>query len=468
MDHTRPLLALDIELIQKSFLEAKNKNVKLRYLTEITNANVPYCKKLMPIVSELRHLNEIRGNFMINEAEYLAPALTYKEKKIASVAIYSNVKEIVEHQQYLFDTLWSKSESAQKRFQEIEEGGATTRNETKIIQDANMIVQEISRLTANSNDLRTCLTSGGLLYSYEHFFDIKKKLLQRQQEEVHNGIKYITNIDKDNAPLAKVFLDAGIQIRHLKNLPPMSFVVSDKEIAATIEKMEGGRMVQSLLLSNEPAYVQHFSSVFDELWNKGINAGDRIRNIEEGSDLADIEIIQNPREGIERAWNYVKESKHEILCIFATANAFRRQMQLGLLDLLKEATEQRGVEVRLLIPANESIKDAIDQAVKICPKVDFRVAEERLQTRITIVLVDNKDCMIVELRDDAENSSYYAAGLATYSNSKSIISSYALIFESLWKQNELYEQLKTHAKMQVEFIKGPPMNCVHQYNLYLD
>jgi signal transduction histidine kinase len=84
--------------------------------------------------------------------------------------------------------------------------------------------------------------------------------------------------------------------------------------------------------------------------------------------------------------------------------------------------------------------------------VDFRVAEESLQTRITIVLVDKKNCIIIELKDDTKEISFFAAGLATYSDSKSIISSYASIFESLWKQNELYEQLKTHAKMQEEFI----------------
>ncbi|HYT41801.1 MAG TPA: HAMP domain-containing sensor histidine kinase, partial [Methylomirabilota bacterium] len=135
-----------------------------------------------------------------------------------------------------------------------------------------------------------------------------------------------------------------------------------------------------------------------------------------------------------------------------TANAFRRQMDQGLLELLMEATEERGVQVRILIPADKGIKDTIDHAAKICPQVDFRVAEEKLQTRITIVLIDKKDCMIVELRDDTKESSYYAAGLATYSNSKSIISSYVSIFESLWKQNELYEQLKIHNKMQEEFI----------------
>jgi two-component system sensor histidine kinase VicK len=232
----------------------------------------------------------------------------------------------------------------------------------------------------------------------------------------------------------------------------MSFGVSDKEIAATIEKMEGGRMVQSLLLSNEPAYINHFHSIFQELWNKGIDAEDRISNIQEGTDLADIEIIQNPRKGIERAWSYVKKSRYEVLSIFATANAFRRQMQLGLLQLLKEATEGRGVKVRILIPADKRIKDTIKQAAKICPQVDFRIAEENLQTRITIVLIDKEECMIIELRDDTKDSSYYAAGLTTYSNSKSIISSYASIFENLWKQNELYEQLKIRDKMQQEFI----------------
>jgi signal transduction histidine kinase len=94
----------------------------------------------------------------------------------------------------------------------------------------------------------------------------------------------------------------------------------------------------------------------------------------------------------------------------------------------------------------------INEAMTICPLVDFRIAEEKLQTQIALVLIDNKHCMIVELKDDTRDSSYDEAGLSTYSNSKSIILSYASIFEILWKQNELYEQLKIHDKMQSEFI----------------
>ena len=54
--------------------------------------------------------------------------------------------------------------------------------------------------------------------------------------------------------------------------------------------------------------------------------------------------------------------------------------------------------------------------------------------------------------DDSRDNSSGAAGLSTYSNSKSIISSYAVIFKSLWKQTKLYEQLKVHDKLQKDFI----------------
>ena len=73
-------------------------------------------------------------------------------------------------------------------------------------------------------------------------------------------------------------------------MPPMNFGVSDKEVALTIEKMEG----DSALISNEPLYVSHFNSLFDELWKNGVDAKDRIKAIEEGVDTEGIEIIQNP------------------------------------------------------------------------------------------------------------------------------------------------------------------------------
>jgi len=387
---------------------------------------------------------------MVSEKEYLAPAASNNTSNIASQIIYSNLHEIVEHQQYMFETLWSKAIPSEQRIREIEEGVHPV--STRILEDQDLIIDEIRRLNYDSTRLSVCSGFGGMQMSYRHFFDSYLYLVDKQRKGEGEGMRWAIHIDKENLDLVKVFLKAGIQVRHIRNMPPMNFGNSERAMAATIGKQEGGKVSQSFLFSTEPLYIDHFSSLFEEVWKDGTDANERIALIEEGADLADIEIIQNPRKGIELAWSYVEKSKYQVLSIFATPNAFRRQIDMGLLQLLKETTEQRHVQVRILIPGDKQIKDTIDQAAKVCPLVDFRVAEENMQTRINIILIDKKDCMIIESRDDTKDSSYHAAGLITYSNSKSIISSYASIFESLWKQNELYEQLKIHDKMQIEFI----------------
>jgi two-component system sensor histidine kinase VicK len=251
-----------------------------------------------------------------------------------------------------------------------------------------------------------------------------------------------------------------VQIRHVKNIPPIDFAVSDKEMMEAIETIEGGEMAQSLLVSNETAYIKHFASIFEELWKDGIDASDRIRDIEEGVDQANIEIISNPKEGIKRAWSIIKSAKEEVLIIFSSANAVRRQQEMGGLHLLKEASEEHGANVRILIPADhDNTSISIKELKSTYPQVDIRSIDKNLETRITIVLADKKECVIVELKDDTEDNSYNASGLTTYSDSKSIVSSYVSIFESFWKQSELNEQLteaneqlKVHDKMQKEFI----------------
>ena len=80
MNYTRPQLAIEIEPIKKAFFDAKSRGVKIRYLTEITE-NISYCKELMKIVDELRHLDGIKGNFMISESEYLAPEVFLEKEK---------------------------------------------------------------------------------------------------------------------------------------------------------------------------------------------------------------------------------------------------------------------------------------------------------------------------------------------------------------------------------------------------
>ncbi len=172
-----------------------------------------------------------------------------------------------------------------------------------------------------------------------------------------------------------------------------------------------------------------------------------------------IEIIRNPRKSIKLAYELIQSAEHEVLRIFPSIHAFRRQTRMGIMHLFKQVVEH-GVKVRILIHADENqIRQVLNEVVLVFPEIDIKGIDMSLNTSIGIVIVDKKESLIIETRDDAKDNSYDASGLAAYSNSKYIALSYASIFESLWIQAELYkqlkeanEQLKQHDKMQKEFI----------------
>src|SRR5215211_1099569 len=346
---------------------------------------------------------------------------------------------------------------------------STVLKEIKVLQNVDEILKKGKDILENSTKFLACSKFDGMRLVYNNYFDTYEKVMRNKYRKgEYEGIRWVTSItEKDNADLVRTFLNIGVQIRHVKNMPPIDFAVSDKEMMATIEKMEGGQMAQSLLVSNEAAYINHFASIFEELWKNGTDASDRIRDIEEGIDQANIEIISNPKEGIKRTWSIIKSAKEEVLIMFSSANAVRRQIEMNGLQLLKEVLEEHSAKVRVLIPADDDITATTIKEVKSTyPRIDIRSIDKSLQTRLTILLVDKNECAIIELKEDVGDNSYNAAGLTTYSDSKSIVSSYISIFESFWKQTELYEQLeesykqlteaneqlKVHDKMQNDFI----------------
>lgn len=356
-----------------------------------------------------------------------------------------------------------------------EEGGkelTSTHVKSRILENAEEIGNDILLLAKTSNEISIVCSLGGMqiIYDNDKFFDTYKKLLDNYKKGEHNGIRWVTNIvgvklEKDDIELIKTFLDLGMQIRHVKNLSLMNFAVSDKMLNATIEKLEGGRMVQSLLTSHDPNYVHHFYSMFEQLWDNGIEAADRIEDIKGGIEIADIEIIQNPKAAITKVWKLVKSAKQENLVLFSSIKAFQRQIQMGLLELLKEVALSNKIKIRILLPktlegsSNNIVNQALKELENTHPhQIDLRLVEESIPIRISISIIDRKECMIIETKDDSKDDSFHAAGSSVYSNSKAIALSYASIFESLWIQTETYEKLKAYSKMQREFIN----NAAHE------
>lgn len=176
--------------------------------------------------------------------------------------------------------------------------------------------------------------------------------------------------------------------------------------------------------------------------------------------MSSIEIIQNPTGSIKRAYDLIKSAEEEVLRIFSSIHAFRRQVRLGIMHLFKDAIVERGVRVRILIPADQNeVIQIVNEVNLVLPQLDIGSVDKSLESTVGILVVDRKESLIIETKDDLKDNSYDAAGLAAYSNSKPIALAYASIFDTLWKQTELhqklnkmYEQLKIHDRMQKEFI----------------
>jgi two-component system, OmpR family, sensor histidine kinase VicK len=113
-------LGATLQAYMENIADFKNRNVKIRFVTEVTKENLHFCKQLMR-VAELHHLEGIKANFAVSDGEYITDPVPQKSVGTPQL-IYSNVKTIVEQHQYLIDTLWDKAIPAEEKIREIQEG----------------------------------------------------------------------------------------------------------------------------------------------------------------------------------------------------------------------------------------------------------------------------------------------------------------------------------------------------------
>jgi two-component system, OmpR family, sensor histidine kinase VicK len=119
---------------------------------------------------------------------------------------------------------------------------------------------------------------------------------------------------------------------------------------------------------------------------------------------------------------------------------------------------KKKIDIKILTPLDERIEKIKQKSEKQeehqqrQQKIYIRSLEQPLQVKMSTLLVDRKYSLTIELKDDSKDNSYDAMGLSTYSNSKSTVLSYVSIFQALWMQTSLYEEVKISERIQKDFI----------------
>lgn len=286
-----------------------------------------------------------------------------------------------------------------------------------------------------------------------------EQIMQKYIELHDRGVRQrsITEITRENVIACKKLMKFQ-ELRHLDGLKGYLSIVDGRMLSTHAFRREDG--LPHAVESTVRIFVEQQQYFFETLWNKAIPAEQRIGEIEEGIKPEVIETIREPKATQERTLELIKSAKEEILVIFSTSNAFRRQEKAGAVDLLIRTAKSKDVKVRILLPIDHYITNIIEKLKRESKiRIEIRNIEEPLQTKVSVLIVDKKSLLSAELKSDSKETSLEAMGLATYSNSKATVLSYASIFESLWNQTRLYEetrhlyqQLKSQDKMKQEFM----------------
>jgi two-component system sensor histidine kinase VicK len=288
---------MGVEIIKNERFKGKNRGVEFRYITEITKDNISYCKELSKI-AEIRHLNGVRGNFEVSQrrgkGEYIGTAILQEAEPVAQL-IYSNVKEIVEQQQFVFDTLWIKAIPSQVRIKEIEEGIKPETIEV-IVDPRTALETEYRLLKSAKREIQMIFSAVNTFHLQERQLGLTKILTNLSNQGVI--IKILTPVDdqvreliadlKEQAEVKKLQeqkqyqknndIDSGSNnnsVIDIQDIAPSSsinakIIVVDNQDSLAMEIKDG--MTDSIhdtiglsTLSNSKSTIASYSAIFENL-----------------------------------------------------------------------------------------------------------------------------------------------------------------------------------------------------------
>ena len=260
----------EVKSIRKTILDAKNRGVKLRYITEITKDNILYWKDLMKVIDELRHLEGVKGNFATNGAQYIDIALLQQAKPIVQV-IYSNVKAVVDQNLYLFGTLWDKATPAEQKIREIEEG--IEQEYFKVITDHEQVSQILVELAKSvKQEALLVLPNDRSMMRLDRLGVIDYAIKASQT----NGadIRIICPLSEVNSRVVKKISDKAHNIKILNGINcPFGIYIVDGQKFLRVEMRVAEAEIFSEAIglafySNSRRSTESFKAVFELLWNE--------------------------------------------------------------------------------------------------------------------------------------------------------------------------------------------------------
>jgi two-component system, OmpR family, sensor histidine kinase VicK len=266
IDSAGPNAMVAAQYLWDAVIEVKRKGVKIRFITEITKDNLSSCKTMMTI-SELRHLEGVKGNFGIVDSLHYGGAA----EAPPSPWIHSTVKSFIEQQQYFFDMLWRKAIPAKTRIKEIEEG--LKREFIETLQDSEEILTLTSKMISSATEEIDIIFSTPNTFKRYESEGIIELLIRKADDGIKVRILLEQNTDIQPTIERLVKMHPQITIKNLDRSVQTKVItiLVDNELSLVIElkddaKQNSNEAIGLTTYSNSESTVLSYVSIFETLW----------------------------------------------------------------------------------------------------------------------------------------------------------------------------------------------------------
>ena len=268
------------------------------------------------------------------------------------------------------------------------------------------------------------------------------------------------------------------EVRHLPKVIGI-LLVTDKEFFSDIDPLPFSSSSQ-LLYSGMEEVVKQQLDIFESVWNKSVSGEKKIAEVEKDivsngtNELTDENetkfrtfLLKDPYKTQQLLIQYIQKATKEILIILPSINAFFRHRKIGIFNILEkkllninnnnnnnhvddDLENSNKLLVKILTPANNKIEKNITSIYKRLKKtnkqkeenIEFRRIESLSEIKTACIILDKKDVIIIELKNDSKDNFLEAIGSSIYSNTPTTVFSYISIFDTLWSQTDLYNSIR--------------------------
>ena len=278
--HTELNVMFDIRALSMLITNSKNRNgfkhlleggCIIRCITGITSDNIESCKEILSLVTELRHLEGIKGGIAINQSEYIATSVIKKGQSLTEL-YHSNLAPVVEQGQYIFDTLWRNSIPAIKKIREIEERIVPAVIES--ISDAVLLQKKVVDLLRSANKEILIIFSSANAFHRQKSAGSIDILREVGLTKPNVKIKILSPNGSDIEDICKELgKNSNFEYKFIDPIIKVTILVVDRSFSVVVELKDDSKktIAEAMGLatySNSNPTVLTYAVIFDALWNQ--------------------------------------------------------------------------------------------------------------------------------------------------------------------------------------------------------